>query len=165
MTLQASLSSLQAALDASKQEVEEQTASLQALTSRRQADKAAAQTAQDSLKAALETSRKELEQLRTSVKTHEGRVLPTTPGSRVWITMIMWGGKFFYEEELYKKCREYCMSRKAVPFTNEFFKGDPWVGVKKTGFIAYQYDGQGLIRYLALYEGESGQFDKLPCLH
>lgn len=161
-SLKTELESIQVELETSKQEVGKQTVSIQTLNSERQNDKATAERAQDKLKAALETSTKQLEQLRTSVKTLEGRVLPTTPGSRVWISMVMWGNRFLHGEDLYRKCRDYCMSRKPVPFTNQFFGCDPMPGVRKTGVIAYQYDGKGLVRYLGLPEGESGPFDNWP---
>lgn len=104
----------------------------------------------------------ELEKLRTAVKTLESRVLPTTPGSRVWISTVVWGGRFLYDKGLYDKCREYANARKQVPFTNEFFGCDPKIGVHKTGLIAYQYDGKGLVRYLGMSEGEKGPFDTFP---
>jgi len=161
-SLKAELESIQANLDASKQEIEKQTASIQTLTTERQTERVTAQQEQDKLKAALETSKKELEQLRTSVKTLQGRVLPTTPGNRVWISIVIWGGRFLYDEKLYDKCREYANARKQVPFTNEFFGCDPMPGTRKTGLIAYQYDGKGLVRYLGMYEGEKGPFDIFP---
>ena len=56
------------------------------------------------------------------------------------------------------------MGRKRVPSTNDFFGGDTWSGVGKTEFVAYQYDGMGLVRCFVMCKGESARFDDWPSI-
>ena len=186
-SVKAMLEHAEAMLEKSKQEVEHKNASIETLTKELQSEKSTAHQAQGSLERSIQMSKKELEEkgakiqtmtetakaerptvnnelerLRDSVKTLENRVLPTTPGERVWISIVVWGARFLYDEDLYKKCREYANNRWNVPFTNEFFGCDPMPGTRKSGVIAYQYDGKGLVKYLGLPEGENGPFDPWP---
>ena len=46
----------------------------------------------------IKTLNKQVETLRASVKKLEGRVLPTTPGSRVWVSVVIWGGRIPHQQ-------------------------------------------------------------------
>jgi len=107
----------------------------------------------------LNTSTLNLDSLQREKKAIEERLLPSEPGSRVWISAVIWGDRFIGDQNVFNRCKQLALSQEPVPFTNEFFGCDPMPGCPKVGTIAYRYDDKGLIRYLTAPEGHTPRFD------